>query len=224
MVAVILITATTAIAGIGFLHTPCVRNLPIGRKLLGLMGMKCPIDFSSLTSEQVEASRKMGVKLLSGRRFARARPTLPGLTLALTSEAEALIWARERNMDCVSEKRGMHFIKCERATGSLVPPQTLTLAFSPTDKLVAVDIFRRRLSSKDAAELMLSLSAELRRKIGSPTEARGGLTPGDFEGDIMRVSYVNYRFRDYLAMLTASRIPWSGGVMVHEQYSFVPQD
>ena len=225
-VAATLTAATLAVGGIGFLHTPMGRKLPIGRKLLGWMGVPCPIDTTHLTAARVEQSRQLGVQALRSKQAAPARPALTGLRLDETSEAESAHWAQVHGISCHLLVRGMHFLKCEEiSAGSFgitpghSPIQTLTLAFNPSGRLVAVDIFRRKLGAEEASAVMLDLSLRLRSRLGAPTEARGALTPASLGGDIMKTAYVNYRFRDYLAMLTATNIPWSGGVAVHEQYS-----
>ena len=195
-------------------------------QILGWMGMKCPLDRPDLTAERVEASRQIGVQTLAGNPPAPVRFVSAGLRLDQTTEAEASSWAERQGITCVSQIRGMHFLKCADvkllsggADSSQIPIHMLTLAFNPQDKLVAVDIFRRKLKAEEASHLMRELSATLNQKLGQPTQVMGGTTPEPFSGNLMKTAFVHYRFQDYLVMLTVSRIPWSAVIIVHEQYS-----
>jgi hypothetical protein len=222
------IVLLAAVGSIGFLHTPTGRKLPIGRKLLSWMGVKCPIDTTHLTAREVEESRQRGVTSLRGKKLAPNQPTLAGLDINRTTEEEAQTWAALRGISCASEIKGMRFLKCKDVSpfalgeqAGKTPIQTLTLAFSPENRLVAVDVFRRKLNSREAAQVMTDLSAKLSEKLGPPTESLGELSDQELSGKTLKVSFVHYRFKNYLALLTATNIPWSGGVAVHEQYSSI---
>jgi hypothetical protein len=197
------------------LHTSTGRKLPIGRKLLGLMGVQCPLDRVPLTAQQVEASRHIGLAALRGQSPAPAHPSLAGLRLNVTTEAQALVWARARGIDCIPQARGMRFLKCHD-----VSQASLTLGFDSRGRLVAVDVFRHKLRAREASELMRRLSQALSTRLGRPTETIGELSPRFLDGGReMRTSFVNFQFEDYVALLTATHLPWTGGVAVHEQYS-----
>ncbi len=225
---VILVLVGVALGGIGFLHTPMGRGLPMGMKILTWMGVACPLDRSGLTATQVEASRRLGVQALAGAQFARIRPALEGLELDVTSVPEALAWARSRGIACQLQVKGMRFLRCPDVNPAAFTPvrgvrpiHLLTLAFDPADRLVAVDVFRRKLDSSEASGLMQGLTDSLKKRLGQPTEAMGDFTQQALSGPTMTVALMNFRYKDYLAMLTASYIPWSGGITVHEQYSSI---
>jgi hypothetical protein len=215
---------------VGFLHTPAGRKLPMGRRLLSLMHISCPINFKKLTTGQVEYTRRYGMNAIKGTRATSVTPSLIGLELNQTTERGAQTWASNSGLKCESLVRGLHYLKCENVSPNLIrydgnvvvgtrPIQALTLAFSPTEKLIAVDVFRRQLPPAEAANVMQSVSENLDKKLGKPTESFGALTAAHLGGQTMKTAFCNYRFKNYVALLTAQNIPWSGGVVVHEQYS-----
>jgi hypothetical protein len=194
------------------------------------LGMPCPLDQRPLTAQQVEASRRDGVLAQRGVRAAPVIPTYAGLELGTTHEAQAVDWARKIGVGCEVRIRGMRFLKCSEIPPKKLPGEegqssirALTLAFDPQDRLVAIDVFRNRLSEMEARAVMLAHARELHARLGQPTEAAGSLAPGALAGRLFKTAFVHYRFKNYLAYLTATNIPWSGGIAVHEQYSTIPQ-
>ena len=203
----IILLLVLAVGGIGFLHTAAGRRLPLGRRLLGWVGLPCPLD-RDLSAERVEASRQRGVSALRGNRPAPSRPALAGLRLLETTQAQAQTWASARGISCRLQSHGMHFLKCENVKPKSLPRDPgqspihmLTLAFGPRGHLVAVDLFRRGLSPAESVHLLQTLSARLTRTLGKPTDRRGPATEDYFRSDTMKVALIDYRFRDYLAML-----------------------
>jgi hypothetical protein len=217
------------------------RDLVWGRKVLEWIQsgfrMKCPVDFSKLDPEKVEAERQKGARNLRGPkkapshfRPAIANPLLAGLSLDETTEDDGWVWSKKQGLSCISQVRGARMIKCEskaqrdeegKEAAEEGASGAITLAFNPSGKLVAVDVFRRKLKAREASALMLELSGNLSKSLGRPTEAVGSLTEEGLSGTGMKTSIVNYRYQDSLVLLTAAHIPWSGGVAVHEQYSSI---
>ncbi len=208
-----------SVGGVGFLHTAAGRKLPLGRKLLTLMGVECPLG-KNQSAEAVDASRLRGMSVLKGQEAAAVRPAL-GLKLDESTEFEALEWGKLLKLKCELQIRGGRFLKCREPKTQGV----FTLAFNPAGKLVAVDVFRRRVSVKSIGPLLADLADGLRRQLGEPHETEGALTKSYLVNaddsrvpSTMKTAYVQYHFSNYVAQLTASYLPWSG-LTVHEQYS-----
>ena len=192
-----------------------VVALSVSVKILRWTGMACPFG-KNLTAEAVEASRQRGMTALMGTKSAVKRPAL-GLVLASTTEPQAESWARAHLLECRREVRGMHFLSCKEPGKEA----TYTLAFNPAGKLVAVDLFRRKVSVESAESLLGSVADTLQNDLGPPHHKGGEFTRSYlYGGSEVKISFIEYRFRDYIAMVTASYLPWSG-LTVHEQYSQV---
>lgn len=203
------------VGGIGYLHTAEGRKLPIARTLLSWIGVECPLG-RGLSAETVEASRQKGVSAYQGTAQAPARPAL-GLVLDVSTEADGKAWASRMNLECEKVVKGEVFLKCREKN----TPATYTLAFKPNGKLAALDVFRRNVSRKSIQPLLDASKKYLSEQLGSPQEHRGELE-GDFllHGNGLNTAYVRYKFKDYVATVTAAYLPWSG-LMLHEQYSSV---
>jgi hypothetical protein len=191
----------------GFLHT---RQ---GMRILIRLGAQCPLG-KKLTAQAVESSRLRGLELEKGRRPASKRPAL-GLVLDSSSEFDAIEWGRSMHLECSSEVRGERFLKCtEPGTEG-----TTTLAFNPSGKLVAVDVFRKRVSPRSLDPLLTSISRSLESQLGKPQQRVGEMSSRYLSaGSAIRTAFFEYHFSNYVAKVTASYLPWSG-LVVHEQYS-----
>lgn len=196
---------------IGFLHTSK------GRRLLARLGVECPLG-RNLSAEAVERSRLRGMATLRGRRLASRRPAL-GLALDSSTLSDAIDWGKSMHLECEEKVRGGRFLVCNEPGTEGVT----TLAFNPVGKLVAVDVFRRKVSQRSLEPLLNSISQSLESQLGRPHRRVGEmnsryLTPGP----MMKTAYYEYRFSNYVAKVTASYLPWSG-LVVHEQYSSAPR-
>ena len=180
------------------------------------MGVTCPLG-KSLSADAVEASRLRGMAAIKGRELAAVRPAL-GLKLDTSTELDALEWGKLLKLKCEVLIRGGRFLKCRDSQTQGV----FTLAFNPSGKLVAIDVFRRKISVKSIGPLLDDLADGLRHQLGDPHVSEGSLTktylmPPETP-QVMKTAYVQYHYSNYVAQLTASYLPWSG-LTVHEQYS-----
>jgi hypothetical protein len=196
-------------------------HLPAARPLLARLGAACPVR--SVSAESVEAWRRPALRALQGEGPAPSRPAL-GLALEATGMDQAREWARSHGVACVETARGLRYLQCqgvsEQALGQTGPGgavNDLSLAFDGRGLLVGVDVLRSGLSAEAASRLGASITTRLRSELGTPTEAAGEWTPAFFGAGAMPTSIVRYRFRDYVALVTATRVPGSG-VIVRELY------
>jgi hypothetical protein len=201
-----------------------VLHLPVARPLLARLGAFCPV--CAVSAAERDAARGPALAALRGEADAKSRPAL-GLRLDATTTAEVRAWASDNGISCVAPPRAAHALAC-----SDVPAEALglpashgrvpdvVLAFDARDVLVAVDALRRGLTPHDAAAAGAALVARLSAELGAPGERSGDWTPEHLDGP-MRTSIVRFRFRDYLAVVTATHVPGSG-VILREQYLSVP--
>jgi hypothetical protein len=205
--AVTLLVAVLSLGAVGFLHT---RQ---GMRLLMKLGAQCPLG-KKLTAQAVEKSRLRGLAHERGRKPASKRPAL-GLALDSSSEIDAIEWGRSMHLECFSEVRGEKFLRCtEPGTEG-----TTMLAFNPSGKLVAVDVFRKRVSPRSLDPLLASISRSLESELGKPQQRVGEMSSRYLvAGTTVKTAYFEYRFSNYVAKVTASYLPWTG-LVVHEQYS-----
>jgi hypothetical protein len=162
------------------------------------------------------------MKALEGTRVASIRPAL-GLSLGETTIDEARDWGALRGISCNEEVRGLHLLSCHdiqpRLIGDQVgktPIEVLTFTFNPRGRLEGVDVFRRQVSPREAALVMDELSHRLSHLLGRPSVVLGK-NSAQYLSEGLRTSSTQYRFRNYVAMVSATRLPLSG-VAVHEQY------
>jgi hypothetical protein len=207
--------AAVLTAGVGLLHTPA------GRRLMARAGVGCPA--MRATPADVEALRLRGLAGLRGVAQAPARPAL-GLALDGLRSDDVGRWATARGLDCTRRTRPSELVTCANVPGGAVstaandlPLDELTFAFAPDGRLVSVSTLRRQLSDATAARALMQIVRDLRTQLGAPEIAAGlpsasdGSPTGNFG-----TARVQYRFRDYLATLTAMNL--GGRVVLREQY------
>jgi hypothetical protein len=197
-----------------------VLHLPVARPLLARLGAPCPVR--AVSAAEVDAARGPALAALRGEADARGRPAL-GLRLDATTVAEVRDWASRNGISCVAPPRAPHLLACtDVPAGALGLPTSqgrvpdVALAFDAKGVLVAVDALRRGLSPRAAAEAGTALVGRLSAELGAPSERAGDWTAEHLDGP-MRTSVVRFRFRDYVAVVTATHVPGSG-VVLREQY------
>jgi hypothetical protein len=196
-------------------------HLPAARPWLSWLGARCPAR--RVSAQEVDVLRHSAIETLRGSAPAPSRPAL-GLRLEETRQEEVLRWAAERGLRCAAFVQGMSFVSCRDVPAAVLglgPEEgtvtDLSVAFDARGRLVGVDALRSGLSGSEAAARSTPVLRRLREALGAPTEAQGEWSAGYLGGSALATSFVRYRFRDYLAFVTATHLPTSG-VMLREQY------
>jgi hypothetical protein len=212
-----------AIAGLtlgGLVVLGGLLHLPVARPLLARLGSLCPVR--TVSAAEVAAVRGPALAALRGEAVAKSRPAL-GLRLDATTADDVRGWAEHHGVSCLAPKKAPHALACTD-----VPPEALglpaahglvpdvALAFDAEGVLVAVDALRRGLSPRDAAQAGTALVGRLSAELGAPSERSGDWT-AEHLGGPLHTSIVRFRFRDYVATVTATHMPGSG-VILREQY------
>jgi len=195
-------------------------HLPVARPLLARLGAPCPVR--TVSAAEVDAARGPALAALRGEAAAPSRPAL-GLRLDATTAADVRGWARQHGVSCIAPPRAAHTLACSDvpavalglpASYGRVPD--VALAFDAKGVLVAVDALRRGLSPRDAADAGAALVSRLSADLGPPSDRAGDWTAEHLDGPL-RTSVVRFRFRDYVATVTATHLPGSG-VILRQQY------
>ena len=195
---------------IGALH------LPIARPLLGALGMGCPLKASP---EEVEAARLRSARAVRGTEPSPARPAL-GFRLDQMTRAEVEAWASQSGLSCQPSQQGM-VLRCKAVPATALGEaegmvDDLTFGFRPQDgRLVNLTALRAQPDPGAAAETLQRIRAGLAAKLG---EGRllGQPTALYLAGGALRTALVEYRFRDYLADVSATNL--GDRVVVREHY------
>ncbi|HEY2736402.1 MAG TPA: hypothetical protein VGI70_20525, partial [Polyangiales bacterium] len=197
---------------IAALHTSAARPL------LARLGMKCPLDASPA---EVEAARLESARVTRGTEAAASRPAL-GFVLDQTTLADVKAWAEKKNVSC-DEARTRSLLHCtnvpETALGKSGPEfNDLDFGFSPSNaRLVNISAWRSGMSSRAASAQMKAIAASLAAELGAPASTKGDLSARYFASGPMRTAFVQYRFSDYIADVTATNIP-DKGLILREHY------
>ena len=187
-------------AGAGaLLHTPW------GRPLLARLGA-CPA--MRATPQEVEAAQRRAWRTLRGTRVAPARPAL-GFTLERTALSEVEAWARERGLSCDVRRAGA-LLRCGSVPASALVAgasgtyDDVAFGFRLSDRrLVNLTTLRTGLAADDASARLRDVARGLEALLGTPAEKAGAGTGAG-------PAFVAYRFADYLADVTAMRLPGRG--------------
>jgi hypothetical protein len=187
--------ASLATLAIGLLHLPWARSwLP--------HAFGCPVGRA--TPAQVEAAQARAFRSLCGPGHARSRPAL-GFTLERTTLAEVQQWAHERGLACEVRRDGALLI-CPAVPASGISTRApfvydeLAFGFRLRDlRLVNLTTLRTGLDRQEAGLGFQGLKLELAEKLGEPALQNAGENP-----------FVNYRFADYLAEVSAMPLPRRG--------------
>jgi hypothetical protein len=196
-----------------WLHTPR------GIAALRAAGVPCPVGQASATD--VAAVRERGLAQLRGLPAAPSRAAL-GLAFDGTTLAQAQAWAARKGIACDQVSKGLQFLRCRgvdaAALGVQGPPVSeLWLSFGAAGRLVGVDLYRRGLDDGGAATAWSDASARLRSALGAPLREVGDAAPAVLRASALQTARIEYRYRDYLASVTAANLPHAG-LAVREQY------
>lgn len=199
---------------VGFLHTKA------GRPLLARFGVGCPVKASP---EAVEAARDHSARAQRGVEMAASRPAL-GFELGKATLADVKAWAEAKHVECEDRREGL--LRCTNvppaALGSTGPIfEKVDFGFVlATNQLVNINAWRKGLSSTAAASQLNELADTMQQQLGAPTKESGARTAQYLGSGPMRTAVVQYRFKDYIADLSATNIPGSG-LALREHYMSV---
>jgi hypothetical protein len=192
----------TMTALIGFMHTRAGR--PLLMKLAGVAG--CPVGHAS--AAQIEAARLAAVARERGATPAPARPAF-GFELDGSTLADVRAWERRGGISC-SEERGGTFVRCDDVPASAIgmtlgdgAVTEVAFGFAPSGRLVTVTALTERRDAGSATRLAEVSRQALASALGAPTTEAGSFAR------VGGTATLRYRFSDYSADLTASRVPGS---------------
>jgi hypothetical protein len=180
---------------IGALHMPWAR--PLLQRVGG-----CPVGRAS--PQQVEGAQREALRRLAGASPAPARPAL-GFDLGRTTLAEVEAWARARSFSC-ERARGGALLRCKDVPAPALPDSSgdyddVSFGFRLADhRLVAVTTLRTGLSPEEASARASAAASALERRLGPPTARSAGASG----------SFLQYRYADYLAGVTAMHLRGQG--------------
>lgn len=204
----------------GFLHTPAAQRIPfIQEATSSILGYSCVSE--KMSFEELSSLRSRAISHLQGIQYAPSRPAL-GLILDQTTIREAANWLQEKGLSCRHGVNAYAFIKCNKVPASVLAESSanlideMTLSFNSKGRLVSVNLLRRKLTASDGAKIIGDISHSLKTRLGNPTKIFGDIDVKTFTKAMNSVS-IEYSFKDYLAKVTASYLPWSG-VVLYEQY------
>ena len=209
---------TLFVALAGFAHTPT------GRPILALFG-KCPVVLpGSLPAAEREAGRAKAVQSLRGNVVAAARPAL-SFKLGETKRSDVDAWAAERQITCVPTKSGST-LGCQQVPVAVLPEafrgapvDELTFRFDAQNVLVAVVTRRAQLEPKVAFEAQREIATAVDTAAGPSFSHTGDEKTLQATAAFAQVRN-EWRFRDYYASCTASRI--NKGITLYEEYMLIP--
>lgn len=215
-----LVLLVVAAGFLGFLHTPTAQRIPfIQEATNSILGYSCSPE--KLSFAELSSLRTRAISHLQGMQYAPSRPAL-GLVLDQTTIREASNWLQEKGLSCRHGVNAYAFIKCIRVPANSLGERSfnlideMALSFNTKGKLVSINLLRRKLSASDGAKILGDISHSLKSRLGNPTKIFGDIDVKTFTEAMNSVS-IEYSFKDYLAKVTASYLPWSG-VVLYEQY------
>ncbi len=214
-----LLSAVSLLTGllglIGFAHTPA------GKPLLSWLARTagCPVDLEGGDAAQVEAFRQQQGQRVRGLQLERARPAL-GFTLGVTTR-EHVVARLGGAIDC-AWSRQQTVLRCNdqglRLAGG-VPLADLHLQFNVDGRLVAVDAWHAPLAADQALDRLSQRRAQLDQEVGAFTDSEHPMDANTLAQAPLRRTAVAYRYRNYVARISATNLG-ARGVRVREQYQW----
>jgi hypothetical protein len=200
---------------IGAMHMPFARGL-----LMRVGG--CPLAGAKMTPAQMDTARHLAMAANHATTEARARPAL-GFALDATTLADVHTWAARTQADCDDVREGI--VKCEhvapKALGLAAVEGTideLTLGFDARGHLVNVTTLRAGLRPDEAACSAQGIVSSLYGSLGVATESAGDFAATHLaQAGAASLATRSYRYRDYVADVTAMNFP-ATGLALREHY------
>ena len=201
--------AAGSTALVGLLH------LPAARPLLARFGAICPVR---ATPQEVEAARREALRKLRGTDPAPGRPAL-GFELESTTLAAVHAWAKAAGIACEVSMQDT-LVKCEEVpagavtTGGSGTLDEIAFGFRLADhRLVNITTISVGLAVKAAVSRFNGIAAALDEALGPPTRKRLPSDAWDAKGPV----FVEYRYADYIATVSALDLP-GRGLVLREHY------
>ena len=191
-------------------------HLPMARPLLALMGSLCPVGRAS--AREIEDARRLALRSLRGVRKAPSRPAL-GFDLEQTTLDDVRAWARARAIDCDLSRESTLLVcrgvpAAALGSGAQAAIDEAAFVFRLGDRrLVNVATLTSGVAAKAAADSLAADAASLAASLGAPDARR--VPPPDWDGT--GPMFVRYRYADYIADLSAMRLP-GRGIVMREQF------
>ncbi len=207
--------AAFALAAVGALHAPFARPL-----LMRLGG--CPVAGHRMTVAQMENARRMSSSVLRGDGPAPARPAV-GFVLDVTTLADVKAWSARSGVDCEAPHDG--FLLCKHVQPAALgldpaapPVDELSLGFDGASRLVNESTLRTHLPPEVASREAKQIVRALTDCLGPSAKTAGDFDPTQIaRPGVDGVSTVAFRFRDYIADVSAMSLAASG-TLVREHY------
>jgi hypothetical protein len=196
-------TLAFASLAVGALHMPWAR--PLLQRVGG-----CPVGRAS--PRQVEAAQRAALHRLAGASPAPARPAL-GFDLGRTTLGDVEAWARSRSLSCERVREGA-LLRCKGVPAPALPCASgsyddVSFGFRLGDhRLLSVTTLWTGSSPDEASARAAAAAAALERRLGPPTSSSAGAAG----------SFLQYRYADYLAGVTAMHLR-SQGHAVREHFT-----
>lgn len=211
--------AVLVVGFIGWMHTPGARPI------LGALGVKCPITKNANPVVMDNVRRQQ--MAAPDAPLAPRRPAL-GLELDKSTLKDGRAWADQRGLKCSEHQRGYEYLQCPSVLPSAIgeaysaaPIDMLVLTFGSKGTLIGVQTYRRGVSVGEVVAILTGGQKSLARDLGPPTATLGSADDPAFQNKSAgyAAAQVNYKFKDYLATLSAARLPGSGVVVMEKFYS-----
>jgi hypothetical protein len=200
---------------LAFVHAQKSSGFALGQHLLLWSGVSCPMD--TISETQVESLRQEVLPEIRGTLKAPSYPALDW-SLVKVSEKNLRRQLNQKGFNCEAKAKAYTIVECKKvwAKNENIVADKLAFVFNSEKKLIAVEVFYRQLSSQYAIRHLQKVAAALKKELGPPTYQMGNWTPDYFRKE-MNSSIIEYKYQDYLAKVTATRLP-RNGVAIYEQY------
>jgi hypothetical protein len=202
---------------IGFAHTPYGR--PLLNALRGAPG--CPVDLSGGDPKQVEAQRKAALRRRVGSTPELTRPAAE-FALGQSTRAQVTAAMNMRAERCQS-LRDESVFKCTlRANDARWPRGDAHFQFDAHGHLVALDVRHAPVAANEAFGQLSLLGEGLRERVGPVTQQRGARDAKALAQSYLRQSILEFRYKSYVAQLSATNFGEAHGSVVRESYQYLP--
>ncbi len=197
---------------VGVLHMPFARGL-----LMRVGG--CPVGRASLA--ELEPARRDAVRAERGTLPAPARPAL-GFDLDRTTRAEMNAWADRSKVSCHEKREGLVF--CDNVPAAALglpdvdgPVSEVHFGFDTRGVLVDLATMRMHTTARPARDI----EERLVKAVGAPQQKNGSFDDEHLALEGAKgLSTASFRYRDYIAEISAMRFQ-AQGLVVREHYMSV---